>query len=492
MEKIDCKENEFKSNNVLTNVIWRFAERCGAQIIQFIVSIILARMLAPETYGTISLIMIFTTIFQVFVDSGLGNALIQKKDADDLDFSTVFYTNVVFCIILYIIIFLISPIIANFYNNQHLIVLIRILGITVLVSGIKNIQQAYVSKKLMFKKFFWATIIGTIFAAIVGVTMAVNGFGVWALVAQQLTNLIVDTIILWITVKWRPKLQFSFQRLKGLFSYGWKLLISALLDTFYNNICQLIIGKKYSSADLAYYNKGKQFPDLIINNVNTAVDSVLLPTMSNVQDDKEKVKNMTRKSIKVSVFIMAPLMMGLAFTSNNVVELLLTSKWLPVVPFLCIYCIANMFYPIHTSNLNAIKAMGRSDLFLKLEIIKKIVGILLLLITMNISVIAMAYSLLITSFLSQIINSWPNKKLLNYSYIDQMKDILPSIILAVIMGGIINVFNLLNLSIILKLMIQVIVGGIIYITGAKLLNLEGFNYLLNMLKEIIKKVNKEK
>ena len=344
MEKIDCKENEFKSNNVLTNVIWRFAERCGAQIIQFIVSIILARMLAPETYGTISLIMIFTTIFQVFVDSGLGNALIQKKDADDLDFSTVFYTNVVFCIILYIIIFLISPIIANFYNNQHLIVLIRILGITVLVSGIKNIQQAYVSKKLMFKKFFWATIIGTIFAAIVGVTMAVNGFGVWALVAQQLTNLIVDTIILWITVKWRPKLQFSFQRLKGLFSYGWKLLISALLDTFYNNICQLIIGKKYSSADLAYYNKGKQFPDLIINNVNTAVDSVLLPTMSNVQDDKEKVKNMTRKSIKVSVFIMAPLMMGLAFTSNNVVELLLTSKWLPVVPFLCIYCIANMFY----------------------------------------------------------------------------------------------------------------------------------------------------
>lgn len=484
--------NEVLENkqNVLSNIIWRFAERCGAQIVQFVVSIVLARILAPEAYGTIALITVFTTVFQVFVDSGLGNALIQKKDADDLDFSTVFYTNIVFCVILYTIIYFISPVIANFYNDTSLIILIRVLSITILISGIKNVQQAYVSKKLMFRKFFWATIGGTIVAAIVGITMALNGFGVWALIAQQLINLTIDTIILWITVKWRPKLQFSFKRLKGLFSYGWKLLVSAIIDTVYNNIRSLIIGKKYSSSDLAYYNKGKQFPNLIVNNVNTAIDSVLLPTMSNVQDNKEKVKNMTRKSIKVSVFIMAPLMMGLAFCSNNVVELLLTEKWLPAVPYLCIFCITYIFYPIHTANLNAIKAMGRSDLFLKLEILKKVVGIILLLVTMNISVMAMAYSLIISSFLSQIINSWPNKKLLNYSYIEQIKDIFPSILLSVIMGMIILVFNLLKISIILKLILQVITGGVIYILGAKLLKIESFDYLFDIVKNFIVKKRK--
>ena len=473
--------------NVFSNIIWRFAERCGAQIVQFIVQIFLARILAPEAYGTVALITVFTTIFQVFVDSGLGNALIQKKDADDLDFSTVFYTNIVFCMILYAVIFCISPIIANFYNDASLTVLIRILSITILISGIKNIQQAYVSKKLMFKKFFWATIIGTIMAAIVGIAMALNGFGVWSLIAQQLTNLTIDTIILWITVKWRPKLQFSFVRLKELFSYGWKLLVSAIIDTVYNNIRSLIIGKKYTASDLAYYNKGKQFPNLIINNVNTSIDSVLLPIMSNVQDDKEKVKVMTRKSIKTSVFIMAPLMMGLVFCANNIIELLLTEKWLPAVPYLCVFCITYVFYPINTANLNAIKAMGRSDLFLKLEIIKKVIGIILLLLTMNISVMAMAYSLIVSSILSQIVNAWPNKKLLNYSYINQLKDILPSIILAVVMGVIVSLYNFLNISIILKLILQVITGGIIYITGAMIFKFESFNYLFEIVKGLLRK-----
>ena len=209
-------EEDIKQN-VFSNVIWRFAERCGAQMVQFIVSIVLARLLLPEDYGVIALITVFTTILQVFVDSGLGNALIQKKDADDIDFSTVFYTNIIFCIILYVIIFFCAPIIANFYNNYSLILLIRVLSITILISGIKNVQQAYVSRNLMFKKFFWSTIGGTIVAAIVGILMALNGFGVWALIAQQLTNVTIDTIILWITVKWRPKLQFSFERLKKLF-----------------------------------------------------------------------------------------------------------------------------------------------------------------------------------------------------------------------------------------------------------------------------------
>ena len=334
-------------NNVFSNMIWRFAERCGAQIVQFIVQIILARILAPEAYGTIALITVFTTILQVFVDSGLGNALIQKKDADNLDFSTVFYTNLIVCIILYGITFIIAPSIAKFYNDLTLIDLIRVLSITILISGIKNVQQAYISKNFLFKKFFTSTIVGTLVAGIVGIVMALNGFGVWALVAQQVINVSISTIILWLTVKWRPKLEFSFKRLKSLFSYGWKLLVSALIDTLYNDMQQLVIGKKYTASDLAYYNKAKQFPSLIVTNINTSIDSVLLPTMSNVQDDKDKVKNMTRKSIKTSIFIMAPLMMGLVFTGKNVIELLLTSKWLFCTPYLVIFCITYMFYPVH-------------------------------------------------------------------------------------------------------------------------------------------------
>ena len=353
--------------NVFSNVIWRFAERCGAQVVSFIVSIVLARILAPEAYGTIALITVFTNILQVFVDSGLGNALIQKKDANDLDFSTVFYANITVCLVLYVSVFLCAPAIASFYNDNSLVAVIRVLSLTIVISGVKNVQQAYVSKKLIFKKFFFATLAGTVGAAIVGIVMAQKGFGVWALVAQQLFNLTVDTIVLWITVKWRPKLMFSFKRLKELFSYGWKLLVSSLLDTTYENVRQLVIGKIYSSADLAFYNKGKQFPNLIVTNINTSIDSVLLPTMSNEQENKSRVRDMTRRAIKTSIFIMAPLMMGLAFTSKNIVTLLLTEKWLECVPYLCVFCITFMFYPIHTANLNAIKAMGYLHRYLDLR-----------------------------------------------------------------------------------------------------------------------------
>ncbi len=467
---------------VFSNLIWRFSERIGAQLVSFIVSIILARILSPDEYGMIALVTVFTTIMQVFVDSGLGNALIQKKDADDIDFSTVFYINIIFCIVIYLVIFLFAPQIAKFYNNEQLTLVTRVLGITVLISGVKNVQQAYVSRKLIFKKFFFATLMGTIGAGIVGIVLAKNGYGVWALVVQQLFNLSVDTIILWITVKWRPKKVFSVNRLKGLFSYGWKLFASSILDSIYNNARQLIIGKLYSSSDLAFYNKGKQFPEIIVNNVNTSIDSVLLPTMSREQDDKEKVKAMTRRAIKTSSFIMAPLMMGLAFTSNNVIKILLTDKWLFSTSYLCIFCVDFMFYPIHTANLNAIKAMGRSDLFLKLEVIKKIIGIILLLLTVRISVMAMALSLLVTGIISQIINSCPNKKMLEYSYIAQLKDIMPSIVLALIMGGIVYCINFIQLTTSVTLFVQIIIGAIVYLGGAKILKLDAFIYLIDIIK----------
>ena len=455
---------------VFSNLLWRFAERSGAQLVQFAVSIVLARILLPEEYGTVALVTVFIAILQVFVDSGLGNALIQKKNADNLDFSSVFFVNILFCIILYMLLFFMAPLIASFYKNEMLVPLIRVLGITILVSGVKNVQQAYVSRKLIFKKFFFSTLAGTIGAAVIGIVMAYSGFGVWAIVAQQLFNVVVDTLVLWLTVKWRPEFRFSFSRLKSLFSYGWKLLTSSVIDATYQNLRQLLIGRFYSSADLAFFNRGKQIPNLVVENINKSIDSVLLPVMSKEQDDRSRVKMMTKRSIKVSVFILAPIMMGLVFTSNNLIIFLLTEKWLPALPYLCVFAIAFMFYPIHTANLSAIKAMGRSDLFLKQEILKKIVGTLLLIVSIPMGMQAIAVSLLIGELFSQIINAWPNKKLLGYSYFEQLKDIAPSIILAVFMGGIVCLINFLPVANVLaKLILQILCGGSFYIFGSFLL-----------------------
>ena len=483
-------EHKTMNNNILNNFLWRFLERCGAQGVTFIVSIVLARILDPTVYGTVALVTVFTTIMQVFVDSGMGNALIQKKNADDLDFSTVFYFNITVCFALYGIMFVVAPLIARFYEMPELTPVVRVLSLTLVISGVKNVQQAYVSRNMLFKRFFFATLGGTIGAAVIGIWMAYRGYGVWALVAQNLFNLTLDTLILWLTVKWRPKLIFSFERLKGLFSFGWKLLASAVLDTVYNDLRQLIIGKLYTSDDLAQYNRGEQFPKLIVGNINASIDSVLLPTMSSEQDHKERVRSMTRRAIRTSTYLMMPMMVGLAICAEPLVGLILTDKWLPCVPFLRIFCSTYAFYPIHTANLNAIKAMGRSDMFLKLEIIKKVMGMVVLLSTMWFGVMAMAYSLLVTSVLCQLINSWPNRKLLDYKYSEQFKDMLPQILLSLTMGVIVYCVSFLNLSDIATLCIQVPLGAAIYFGASWLFKLESFEYVLNMAKNFIN--NKKK
>ena len=475
-----------KTQSVLKNFLWRFAERCGAQLVTFIVSVVLARILAPEDYGKIALITVFTTIMQVFVDSGLGTALIQKKDADDLDFSSVFYFNLAVCLILYGGMFMAAPLIATFYGDASLTAIVRVISLTIVVSGVKGIQQSYVSRHMLFKRFFYATLGGTIFSAFLGIGLAYAGFGVWAIVAQQLSNMTIDTLILWLTVKWRPKKMFSWERLKSLLSFGWKMLMSSLLETFYNNLRSLVIGKIYSPADLAYYNQGDKFPSVIVSNINASIDSVLLPTMASEQDNHDHVKAMTRRAIKTSTYIMAPLMVGLAFCAESVVRLVLTDKWLPCVPFLRIFCITYMAYPIHTANLNAIKAMGRSDLFLKLEIAKKLVGMILLASTMFVSIEAMAYSLLLSTLLSMLINSWPNKTLLQYSFQEQIKDMLPSILLAFGMGIIVFMIGNLKFPITVLLGIQILCGADMYLLGSKLLKLEPYLYLENIFKKIVK------
>lgn len=472
---------------VMGNLVWRFLERFGASLVSFVVQIVIARLLSPEHYGTIALVSVFITILNVFVDSGLGNALIQKKDADSLDFSTVFYTNLVFCTVLYLFLFFIAPLIASFYENDSLTDIIRVLGITILISGVKNIEQAYVSAKMIFKKFFFATLAGTVIAAVVGIALAYNGFGVWALVAQQLINAGIDTIVLWFTVKWRPTWEFSFQRLKNLFGFGWKLLVSSLLDTVYNQLRQLIIGKKYTDADLGYYNKGKQIPEFVISNVNSSIDSVLFPTMSQVQNDAKKVKEITRKSIKVSLYIIAPMMIGMAAVAENMIRLLLTDKWVSATIYLQIFCFSFILYPIHTANLNAIKAMGHSDYFLALEVIKKIMGIGILLATMWFGPVWIAFGMIVSGFLSQFINSFPNRKLLNYSFLEQIRDILPTFLLAGAMGGIVYAMNYIPvLPYWAVLILQIVSGILVYWLGSVLFKNDTYRYLLDTGKQIIR------
>ncbi len=474
---------ENKKAAVLSGLFWRYAERCGAQGIQFVVEIVLARLLTPADYGVVGLVAVFIAIAQVFAQSGLGQALVQRKNADNTDFSTVFFFNILFSIALYAVLFLFAPLIASFYDMPQLTSAVRVLGLSIIIASINSVQQAYVQRTMQFKRFFWSTLGGTLASAVVGIAMAYKGLGIWALVAQMLTNQIIDTIILWLTVKWRPNFVFSTKRMKELFSYGWKLLCSSLLDTAYNNIYSLVIGKFYSESELGFYNRGKQFPMLIIANINSAIDSVLFPVMSEAQNNQKALKDMVRRSIVTSTFFIFPCMAGLAAVARPLTVLLLTEKWLPAVPFIQFCCFVYAFWPIHTANLQAIKAVGRSDIFLKLEIIKKVVGVITLIVTLPFGLYVMMFGNCVSTAISSFLNASPNKKLLDYSYFEQIKDVLPSLLLSLFMCGCVLSVNLLGLSSLTTMIIQVILGVIIYAGGAKLLKLESMDFIIKTLKE---------
>ncbi|MBN1060028.1 lipopolysaccharide biosynthesis protein [Clostridium botulinum] len=473
-------------NQVFLSLLWKLMERGGTQGIQFIVQIVLARVLVPNDYGIIALIAIFITIANVFVQSGFNTALIQKKDANETDFSSVFYLSVVVASLLYLFLFFTAPFIADFYSIPELVSVLRVLSITLFFGAFTSIQNAVISKKMQFKKLFFSSLGAMILSGIVGIVLAYAGFGVWALVVQQLTNQFSVTIILWFTVKWRPKLIFSFKRVKGLFSYGWKLLASSLIDTLYMNLRSLIIGKMYSPVMLGFYNRGDQFPQLIVSNINGSIQSVMLPALSLEQSNRQRVKEMVRRSIVTSSFIVFPLMIGLAVIGESLVKILLTDKWLSCVPFLQVFCLSYALWPIHTANLQAINALGRSDIFLNLEIIKKIMGITILGVSMFYGVYAIAIGTLISGIVCTFINAYPNLKLLNYSYNEQWKDITPSLILSLVMGFVSYSIQWLHMTAWLTLIIQICIGAIVYIGMAKIFKLECFTYLLTTIKDMFK------
>jgi len=460
-------------------------ERGGTQGIQFIVQIVLARLLMPEDYGIIALVTIFITIANVFVHSGFNTALIQKKDADEVDFSSVLYLSLFVAGLLYVVLFFASPSIADFYRESQLVPVLRVLSITLFFGAFNSIQNAFIARNMMFKKLFFSSLGAILVSGTIGIMAAYAGLGVWALVAQQLANSIAISVILWFTVKWRPILAFSIKKVKRLFSYGSKLLISSLIDTLFRDLRSLIIGRVYNPAMLGFYNRGKQFPHIIVNNINGSIQSVMLPALSSHQDDRKRVKDMVRRSIVTSSFIMFPMMVGLAVVAEPVVRIVLTDKWLPAVPFLQIYCMSYALWPIHTANLQAINALGRSDIFLKLEIIKKAVGLIILGVSIPFGVYAMAWGGLLSGIISTFINAYPNLKLLDYSYMEQWKDIAPSLFISLVMGTVVNSLNYLAFNEWQTLILQVAVGVILYLGIAKTLRIECFDYLFITIKEII-------
>jgi O-antigen/teichoic acid export membrane protein len=471
-----------KRSKLIYNFFWRFGERIVSQLVMLVVSIILARILTPDDFGTVAIVSVFIVFANVFVTDGLSTALIQRKDASQKDFSTLFYVNLLLSIILYIIMFLLAPLVSKFYSIEILTPALRVLSIQIPLSSIGAIQQAYVIRNMMFKKFFYATIVGTIVSAIIGIAMALSGFGIWALIAQQLTKKLIDDFVLWIIVKWRPRLEFSVSNLRELLKYGSNILVANLIVTTYNEIRSVVIGRLYSPADLAFYNKGKQFPGLIESNTTATISSVLFPVLSRSQSSPESVKEITRKSIRIGSYVIWPLMIGLAVLAKPLVILVLTDKWIDSVIYLQVYCIIYGLMPLQTANMQAIKAIGNSDTYMKMEVLKRIIGITLLFLIMRISITAIVISNLITSILFSIINSYPNRFYINYTYQEQLKDMLPSFILSLAMGIVVYCVNLLISSNVLKIFVGAIVGLIFYLGVSILTKNEDLKYLFNTLR----------
>lgn len=476
------QNNQASNKNIATGVVWKFAERLFSQGVSFVVSVILARLLVPEDYGVVAIVMIFIEIANVFVISGLNTALIQKKDINEIETSTIFYCGVVLSIILYIIMFFAAPFIASAYNNLLITSVIRVFALRIPISSIQQVPSALLSRRLDFKKFFFSTMVGVIVSAAVGIIMALKGFGVWALVAQSLVAAVLDALILSIISKWTPKMKFSLREAAPLISYGWKIMAADLIGTIFNNFNSMIIGLKYNSADLAYYTKGKNLPQMFRNNIYTTLISVLFPAMSKVGDDPQQVKTVARRSVKMLAYIIFPMMIGMICVSEDLVIALYTEKWLLMTPFIIIVCIECMISIIPTIVLQTLKATGYSGIILKLEFIKKPIFLVSILISINFGVKAVAWTLPINTLIELVLNSLFSVKKIEYKLSEQLKDILIPLLLSLGMGVTIFAINLINMNVILGLALKVVAGAFAYVVLSFIFKVDEFNTLLGFIK----------
>lgn len=473
-------------HTILQSLFWKFFERCSVQVVSFIVTIILARLLTPQEYGAIALVLVFISTANVIVEGGLNTALIQKKKADQLDFSTIFYASLAIATILYIILFLLSPEIAKFYNNSSLESVVKVLGISLYFSAANSIQKAFLSRNLLFKNLFYSSFGAIIISGIFGICLALKGFGIWALVTQTILTQASTTFIMGVTVKWRPTLEFSWRRFCDLFNYGWKIFLSNMLVNLSINIRSLFIGKVYSSDALALFDRGKHFPALIIENINSSIQSVIFPVLSSIQDDKSSVKSMVRRSIKMSTFIIFPLVITMAVLAEPLIITLLTEKWIGAAPYIRIFCIAYLLMPMQIANLEAIKSLGYSGTTLKIELVKKLLELIILIITIPISVQMIAFGIVVYNFITLLINIQPNKKILNYGLLEQIKDIMPTLIISILMGGIVYTITLIPIAPPWMLTIGIMCGVFAYWGLAVFSKNESYEYAKQTITEKLK------
>lgn len=478
------EDNSTFKKKVVSSLAWAFLERCGAQGVGLIINIILARLLLPEDYGVLAIMVIFTNLANQFVQNGFNTSLIQNSDVSEEDYSSVLHISMAITVGLYGVLWFAAPGIGAFYQTPGLVWPFRVLSLVLFPSNIQSVQTAKLRREMDFKALFYLTLAGSISGGVIGVLLAFCGGGVWALAAQQLAGSIGTCVALWVRLKWRPQAIINWGRVRVLFSYGWKLLVAGILNTLYNDLTGLIIGKKYSTTMLAYYDKGQMLPNKLIVNINDSIQNVMLPALASEQDHRERCKQMMRRSVQVSCFVIFPMMAGLAAVAEPVVTILLTEKWLPCVPFMQLTCLIYASIPISTANLQAIKAMGRSDVFLKLEIIKKVIGLTTLAVTVFCfnSAIAIMWGTAITMPLGLFVNAFPNKRIVGYSFLEQIRDVLPPLILSFVMVGVVYAVGFLKLFVWVRLVAQISIGVFIYTGGAALLRFESFTYVWNMLR----------
>jgi teichuronic acid exporter len=462
--------------------LFKLAESAGTQGVAFVMGVVLARLLSPEDYATRAILLVFVSIAQVFVQSGLNTALVQKLEVDETDLSSVFYLSLGISAACYALLFFAAPLIAAYYSQPSLTPLMRAMGLMLFPGALVSVQQAVVARRMAFHKLMVGSILSTAVSGVVGIGMAYGGLGVWSLVGQQIVNQTALAAILFIILKWRPRALFSRRRVGVLFSFGWKLLVSSLIETVYNNLRTLVIGKMFNKDQLGFYNRGRQFPELLMNAVNGSIQSVMLPLFAGEQERRERLKAMMRRTVMVSSYMVFPLMAGLALVARPMVSLLLTDKWLPCVPFVWICCADFAFYPVHTSNLQAINALGRSDVFLRLELIKKAYGVGILAVTVLCfpTAYAIAAGSVVSTLIGTFVNAAPNKKLLGYSYGEQVRDLLPSLGMTLVMGAAVWLAGRLPLANLPLLLVQAAVGAGVYTGLSLLLKPEAYRGMIDM------------
>ena len=474
-------------NKTIKGISWSFVDSISSQGISFLVGLVLARLVTPEEYGLVGILLIFVSIFDCIVNCGFTSALIRKNDAKDIDYNTAFYTNLTISIILCIVLFFSARYIADFFDQPLLISLTQVISIAIIINALSLVQRTILTKRLDFKTQAKANVASSLLSGIIGISMAFYGYGIWSLVIQYMSRSLFSTLLLWMLNRWWPKIQFSWNSFKEMFSFSWKLLVSSLIDVAWRDVYQVVIGKCYAPATLGQYTRAHQFGSIFSSNLTIIIQRVSYPVLSSIQDDKERMKDAYRRVIKVTMLITFVLMLGLAAISKPMIEVLIGTQWLVAAGFLPIICLQMMLYPLHAINLNMLQVQGRSDLFLKLEIVKKCVGLIPLLMGIFINIYWMLWGSVFAGIFAYYLNSYYSGKFLNYSMWSQVKDIFPSFAIAVCMAVAIYMISLLPFSPFILLFLQIITGACITIVLCEWIKLAEYKELKSIVLSVLQK-----